>query len=624
MTTLTDMQLPDYSAFELRNVKLKSTLQSLFHTLEEAAQDKLITKLQWIEVRGGEVLFEQEAPGDGLYILITGRMKAILNANTPQEREVGEISQGECVGEMALITGEARTATIYAIRDCMLVRLSNNDFQTLLTQHPEIALSLSRLIINRLTYTMNHSKAPAKAFNIALVPASADVPMQTLLPRLLEAFEVSGRTRHLTSKLLPASFNPDTESFDEVAFGMHAWLTEQEMGHECVVYEADATYSPWTQQCLRQADKIVVITDSRSGAALSKLEEEVLFSKFQKYPQSRELVILYPEGSEMPDKSHEILARREVTRHYNIRMKDNRHAQRLARMIMNKGIGLVLSGGGAKGFAHLGIFKALEEAGVPIDMVCGTSMGSIIAAAIAHEWGAEKTLNIGRSAFINDKPLNDFTLPAISLLKGHKLQKVNKKYFGDCLIENLWLNFFCVSGNYTKSEMVVLDKGPLWKSVTASVSIPGVLPPVVEGNNLLVDGAVFNNFPVDIMKARYGGKLIGIDLLADKEYTLNYAQLPGGWPIFLSKFLPFMKRYRAPSIASIMIKSTILSSTVHQRNQIPDLEVFLSPPVAKFGFLDMKRYDKVVEVGYEYAKEQLKEVNIPQLLSQEVHEVLVS
>lgn len=226
-------------------------------------------------------------------------------------------------------------------------------------------------------------------------------------------------------------------------------------------------------------------------------------------------------------------------------------------------------------------------------------------------------LNTGRSAFIVDKPLNDYTLPILSLLKGHKLQKINKKYFGHYHIEDLWLNFFCVSSNYTISKMVVHDKGPVWKAVTASEAILGVLPPVVEGNYLLVDGSVFNNFPVDLMKARYGGKLIGIDLLADKEYILNYTQLPSGWHLFLSKFLPFLKRYKAPSIASIMIKSTVLASIVHQRNQLPDMELFLSPPVANFGFLDMNNYERIVATGYQYASDYLKEINLDALVEKE-------
>jgi predicted acylesterase/phospholipase RssA/CRP-like cAMP-binding protein len=613
-----EKQLNVHSFYELQNTKLRSTLEHLFHTLDEAAITTLMAKLQWLEVRGGEVLFRQGEEGDSLYILVSGRMKAILEADTAEERLAGEISQGECVGEMALITGEMRAATVYAIRDCLLTHLSQEDFKQLMSEYPEVGISLSRLIINRLTHTMNHSKTPAKTFNIALVPASPEISLVTFVKQLLEALQQLGRVQYISKERLPASLKTNSSFSKEADFALHHWLTEQEMEQDYVIYLADDSHSPWTQKCLRQADKILIVVDAKSKVSLTELEREVLFNSKRKCAQTRELIVLYPEHTEVPYRTHELLVQREVSRHYNIRHNDEGHMQRLARMILDKGIGLVLSGGGAKGFAHLGIFRALQEAGVPIDMACGTSMGSIIAAAIAHEWNADEMLETGRSAFVRDKPLNDYTLPVISLLKGHKLQKINKKYFGEGHIENLWLNFFCVSGNYSTAEMVVLDKGPVWKAVTASVAIPGILPPVVEGNDLLIDGGIFNNFPVDIMKARFGGRLIGVDLLADKRYTLNYTQLPSGWTLILSKIFPFLKRYTVPSMASIIIKSTLMSSIVHQRSQISELEVAFSPPVAEFGLLDLKSYDKIVTAGYQYAKDYLQEIDIETQLLQRI------
>ena len=314
---------------------------------------------------------------------------------------------------------------------------------------------------------------------------------------------------------------------------------------------------------------------------------------------------MYPSTTEFPTISHKIVANRPVKRHYNIRLDDTQHINRLARMVTDSGIGLILSGGGARGFAHIGIFKALKEMDLPIDMVCGTSIGGIIAAGIAIDYKLDFLLEQYKSAFVKYKPLNDYTLPVISLLKGHKLHKINRKYFKEFHIEDLWLNFFCISCNYTTSEIVVHDKGPVWKAVTASVSIPGVLPPVVEGNFLLVDGGVVNNFPVDIMKNKYGGKLIGIDLKVEKEYKLNYTNLPSGWYLFFSKFLPFMKRYKSPSIATIMMKSTLLASAQHQRKMIPDLDLYLRPPVADFGLLKLNDFDNIVEAGYNYATQTL-------------------
>ena len=136
---------------------------------------------------------------------------------------------------------------------------------------------------------------------------------------------------------------------------------------------------------------------------------------------------------------------------------------------------------------------------------------------------------------------------------------------------------------------------------------------MVEGNYLLVDGGVVNNFPVDIMKNKYGGKLIGIDLKVEKEYKLNYTNLPGGWYLFFSKLLPFMKRYKSPSIATVMMKSTLLASAQHQRKMIPDLHLYLRPHVGDFGLLKLNDFDRIVQDGYTYATERLNHEDLKAL-----------
>lgn len=592
-----------------RSERLRKVIGNLFDQLDAAALDDLLQKLNWIELGRGEVLCKQGEAGESLFILITGRLRAIVGYNTKQEREVGEISPGETVGEMSMITGEPRTATIVALRESRLVSLLKSDFNALVKLHPEVLLSLSRLTINRLNYTMHHTRVPAQTTNIALVPASQSTAAHQLVQQLLLAMQQESNIQYLHKALLPPALTHGADASDDEQETLNEWLVEQEMDKDYVIYEAEPHLSLWTKQCLKHADKIIVLKDVTDGPELTEIETILFGQNEQHHTQSREIVVLYPEHTEMPALTHTLLAQRPVKRHYNIRMNDNRHVHRLARMVVDKGIGLVLGGGGAKGFAHFGIYRALQETNVPVDMVCGTSMGAIIAAAIACEWNAEDMLKKGRSAFVHDKPLNDYTLPILSLIKGHKLQKINRKYFGDYHIEDLWLNFFCISSNLTLSEMVIHEHGPLWKAVTASVSIPGVLPPVVDGNNLLVDGASFNNFPVDIMKAKYGGRLIGVTLLADREYKLNYTNLPGGWHMLFSRFLPFLRRYKAPGIASIMLKSTILSSMMHQRKQVDDLELCLSPPVSRYSLLDLNSFDRVVETGYKYAHEVLAELS---------------
>lgn len=165
--------------------------------------------------------------------------------------------------------------------------------------------------------------------------------------------------------------------------------------------------------------------------------------------------------------------------------------------------------------------------------------------------------------------------------------------------------------------MVIHEKGHIWKAITATASLPGVLPPVVEGNHLLIDGGIFNNFPVDVMHTKFGGKIIGIDLRIYKEYQLNYHKIPGGWYMFFSRFFPFLKRHKIPGIASIMMNSTMLASASHQKDLAQYLDWYLNPPVGRFSLLKMEQYHAIVKVGYEYAQEYLRSADLNKLYERE-------
>jgi NTE family protein len=589
-------------------VNLKQILSDFFSQLPEQEVDKIISKVSLHHLESGEVLFREGEQGDILYFLISGRLQAVVGFESDNPKSVGEISRGESVGEMALLTGKPRTATVLAKRDCHLAKLHKNDFEFIISQHPEIVKDISKLIIRRMTKTMHHNDNLPKIVNIAILPANEGQDIDEFSSQLFGTIDQKDKS-FVDSGIVQDQFKTGASSGEVLS-----WLTDLENKNDVIIYKCDNKNTEWTQQCLRQADKILVVVEPKDKTTLGTLEKSLLYDSGKFKSQIKELIILYPEDCETPTVSHKLTSIRNISRHYNIRKNDKKHISRLGRMVVNKGIGLVLSGGGARGFAHLGIVKVFKEHGIPIDMVCGTSIGSILGAAIARDWETDKLINTCRKAFIEDKPLRDYTFPVTSLIKGHQLQKIMQKYFEDIHIEDLWLNYFCISGNYSTSEQMEHHTGPAWLALTASASIPGVLAPVVQQNHLLVDGAVFNNFPADVMKAKYEGVLIGIDLKIDTEYKLNYPKIPGGWNLLLSKIIPFRKKYKVPGIASIMIKSTLLASTNHQRMMADYLDFHLKPPVGNFSLLKMEAYDDIVAVGEEYAKEFLKDNDMTRLM----------
>ena len=191
---------------------------------------------------------------------------------------------------------------------------------------------------------------------------------------------------------------------------------------------------------------------------------------------------------------------------------------RLARMITGTGCGLVLGGGGARGLAHLGVIRALEEAGVPIDVVGGTSMGAIMAGLYAlglatrSGWrGSPPSPAIGRR-------LVTPTLPLIALSAGRYLDRILSENLGSAPIEDLPLRFFCISANLNRAEEVIHERGPLWPAVRASLSLPGIFPPVYSGGDLLIDGSAVDNVPVDVMRGRVGnGRIVAVNVSPEVE-----------------------------------------------------------------------------------------------------------
>ena len=278
-------------------------------------------------------------------------------------------------------------------------------------------------------------------------------------------------------------------------------------------------------------------------------------------------------------------------------------------------MGVVLGGGGAKGLAHIGALRAITEAGIPVDMIGGTSMGAVIASQYAFKVNVQDVFRDSRALFANMNPLSDYTLPVVSLVRGRKLDSHMQSYFGDTRIEDLPLNFFCVSSNLSTACKKVHQTGLLWKAVRASVSIPGVTAPVVDGSHLLVDGAVFDNLPGKQMREMSEGRVIAIDVAATRGFSVNCDTYPSPWSILTGHLVPFMKKIPVPTIADIMMRTNFLASIRESEIVKKEVDLYLQPPVENFNVLDFKSFDRIVEAGYEYTAQHLEKVNAGRLLS---------
>jgi NTE family protein len=607
---------------------LSELLAGLFGELDEAAARLLRDHLRWVEVAGGQTLMAQGEPGDSMYISVSGRLRAYVEQDDGTQRMVREMSRGQVIGEMSLFTDEPRSATVVAIRDSVLVRLDKESFDRLIHTSAKVGVALTRQIIQRLK-TEHQPLAYAAPVTVGLMTVTdgllAAATAQSLAPHLARF----GRVQVIDAAAVEHALGLDPNvprHGDEAADAYRRialWLDEIEASHEFVLLCADPGPTPWSKLCARHADELLLLADATRPPLVHPVEIQCLVERPPRTEAAQVLVLLHDEHTRCPQGTAAWRARRRVDDHIHVRPALERDMARLARLIGRHGVGLVLAGGGARGFAHLGVLRAMQERGIEIDYVGGTSMGSAMALLIASDQPVDTLLAVVRRAFARN-PTGDFNLiPFVSLFAGRRMRGVLRRALVDLLgreadIEDLWKNYYCVATNYSQAREEVLREGPVLQAVMASGAIPGALPPVVRDGDLLCDGATFNNFPVDVMRTRRGvGCVVGVDLSARQPRRLEIAEVPPWWAMLWDRLRPRKRRrYRLPSLTSILLNSTILYSESRLRTTSKLIDVHFKPPLERVGLLQWSRADDIASQGYRYAGEVLAREDVLQRFGQ--------
>jgi predicted acylesterase/phospholipase RssA len=505
---------------------------------------------------------------------------------------------------MALLTGEPRSATVYAIRDTELVKLSKAAFERMVERQPQMMLEVARLIIARYQRVIN---APDKTQPVALavVPADASVPVTDFVTSLARALSPARKVLALDPQRLQrergTSGDPLLQDWESAELA--GWLQEQELQHDYLVYAADPLPSAWTRLCVRQADLVLLVGAAGAAAMPQPGLLEIVATGNGTTAARRELVLLYDSTRQSPYGTAEWLARIPVTAHHHLDPRRSDDYERLARMLTGEAIGLVLGGGGARGLAHIGVIRALEEARIPIDLVGGTSIGAMMGGQFASGWDSARMLAESRRALVEGGSLHDYTLPILALMHGKRFTRMLSRLFADRLIEDLPLPYFCVSTNLTRSTCMVHRAGPMSKWVSASMAVPGLAPPIFDGRDILVDGGVVNNLPVDIMRSFGRGPVFASSVSAPIEMRLDqeYADIPSPWRVLLSWISPFGKPMLVPTITSTLMRTVSLQQITSGAQGHGGADLIFEPPPQGHKLLEWRSLDKIVETGYRSA-----------------------
>lgn len=594
---------------------LQQHLRTFLGELEPGAMALLLEHLQWVELAGGETLMRQGEPGDAMYITVSGRLRTYIADEEGHQRMVREVTRGQVVGEMSLYTDEPRSATLVAIRDSVLVRLSKAEFKRLLAISAQVSIALTRQIIRRLQ-TESTPTTNDRPVTIGLLPITEGVELAAFAEALAVQLRRQGRVAVLDRAQLDAQLGeagiterPASEADANRRIAMQ--LDAIEAAHDFVLLLGDITPTPWTSRCSRHCDELLLLANADQPVRLHAIEKECLV-RHPPYGQASEasqmLVLLHPAELHMPTGTKAWLKHRPLAEPVHIRPTLERDLARLARLISRTAVGLVFAGGGARGLAHIGVFRALQERGIEIDVVGGTSIGAVMATLVALDQPVATVTATVRKAFAGG-PTGDFNLiPMLSLIKGRRLRRIvgnalHELSGTDTQIEDLWKSYYCVATNYSQASEQVLKRGPLLDAMLASIAIPGALPPLIHDGDLLCDGGTFNNFPVDVMRGLRGvGKVIGVDLSFKRLRRMDHADVPGTWALLRDRLRPRAKRrYRLPSLATYLMNVTILYSTSRQRQARKLTDIYMNPPLDRVGMLQWKRFDEIEQQGYEHA-----------------------
>ncbi|BDG02880.1 patatin-like phospholipase family protein [Anaeromyxobacter oryzae] len=571
--------------------------------------DDLRSLGEWVRVRGGERLFRQGEPGDSMYVVVSGRLVALRERGSSGHRVVGEIRPGESVGEMGLLARQPRSATVQASRDSVVVRISEEAFRQIVAEHPRLVASIARLMARRSTELVGATPARQRARSIAIVPLRRSVRCADFVESLRRAMGRRGPTlvvdRARVDAVLSANGASRAKGDDARSLVLSRWLDEQELRHDALLHVTDELDDPWTAQCLRHADVILMLAPAGESPEPGRDERLLARGDGDAEGARRELVLVHPRGVRSPAGTERWIAPRAVARHHHVRSRDDDDFRRLARHLAGEAIGLVLGGGAARGFAHLGVVRALREAGIPIDGVGGSSQGAIVGATVALDWDDDEIERAHREGFTRRNPIGDYALiPHLALVRGKRLDTALQRWFGTRDVADTWRPFFCMSANLTRARPEAHRSGPLWRALRASVSLPGVLPPVVMDGDLHVDGGLLDNLPVEPMRRSGVGRIIAVDLTVGNERRMTGGELPSAFESLKRRLLSG-GRADSPGLGSILVRSMMLPSTQRSQEVASSVDLFLEPKPADIGFVEWKALDRGIELGYRYAKREL-------------------
>ena len=549
----------------------------LFGSLPDDARRLILGRLEPVRIESGEWLMRKGDPGDALYLVETGRLEVVRGdgPDSGLDDEAIEILRvlgpGATVGELALITGDPRSASVRASRDTGLLRLSFEDFRELMTTVPSFTSALVSALGRQLQASGGLPEDIPESRTFAVVPLLDGMDVAGLADGVRKGFSDLGGVTVL---------DPSTaKTGDPIEWG-HL-LDESERHHERVILVADRNEGEWRKFCVRQADRLVCVAPPRMPPPGKEM------------PRLRGCDLVLAGADHPPGIAMAWIERLRPRARHRIRGGADRNADlaRAARRLTGSSLGLVLGGGGARGFAHLGVLEVLEEDGILVDRVGGTSMGGIVSSAFAAGLDPPSRRRAVKAVF-SARVRHRYQLPPKSAVaRTDEAERILDRIFGDRAIETLPIDLFTIAADMVRAEMVVQRTGPVAEAALHTARIPAFLPPGRADGRLLVDGGLIRNLPVGVMTAMDEGPVVAVEVGGRFRPDLD----EDGHPAL-------------PAVGETLMRSVMLGSAAAGEAVTGAADLLIEPDVAGLKMLAFGEADRAIEIGRAAAEANLDEI----------------
>jgi EmrB/QacA subfamily drug resistance transporter len=534
----------------------------LLAALPERARQLLEAATRVRPVAAGEWLLREGDPPGSAYVVRSGRLEVEVGG-----RVVRELGPGAVLGELALLTGEPRSAGVRARRDSSVLEVPRDAFDEMLGSDPVA----TRVVLGQVAERLRTAGGGG---------AEVGPPTQPVVVAVVGLHAGSGATEvaaalhaHLAthrSVIAPGVVGPDG-------------LERAERDHDRVLLLSDSTGAAddeaWRDFCLRQADAVVLV--ARSDAALPARPVTPAPSL------QPDVVLVGPAPS--PGQRVAWVA---ATDAWQLTLVDQDPAgglRALAARLAGRSLGLVLAGGGARAFAHVGVLRELEDAGLHVDRLAGASIGAVIAAVYAVGRDGAALEEVCYTEFVRHQPFSDWRLPTQSLSRGRRVRTGLVRALGaDQVLEGLPRQLHTVSTDLVSRTRQVHRRGSAVAAALASVRLPVLFPPIPDDDGrLLIDGGVLDNLPVDLLTERDEGPVVAVNI-----------SMGGGGGSGRTRTGP----PRIPALGETLLRTMMIGSGGAVAAAGARGATVVTPATLGVGLLEFHQMDRMVQAGREAAR----------------------